>query len=444
MNKLKVIAILAIALIVGCSNDDGTKPPDTETYIRLLNIAHDDTSGLDLSVLDRKVITNVKAGKSSGYVLSGASGDAVKVGIHFAGKDSARISSLQRIYTGGSFTAYAFPPIKTFSVSFGDDVRQPMAGKARIKLVNGISDGGRLSLAYTDETPLLLGPLRYTVVSGYSDVDAGTYLFSVRQVEDPAFEIAYDSVRLDQNTSYTLVLSGTLTDADSWGVIARLYNDNGDGSTYQDLSVSPDRGKIQVVHAVPGASPISVNIDGSATASINNLAFPNQSPYIDLPTGPHTATVLVSGSPVISNASFSVQKRGRKTLFGSGQLVPPNLVLLELVDLKKPLSTSEASVRVVHLSADAPNLDGYIVTPTGDQKIDECQDLSFRETSFSATFTSEFFSRFPTTYTMVFKKAGTNEVVVGPTPVVLKAGKIVTLWIGGLAASAKLYTVTHN
>ena len=99
---------------------------------------------------------------------------------------------------------------------------------------------------------------------------------------------------------------------------------------------------------------------------------------------------------------------------------------------------------MVHLSADAPNLDGYVVTPTGDLKIDECQDLSFRKASYSDTFTSAFFSRVPSTYTIVFKKAGTNQVVVGPTTIVLKAGKIITLWIGGLSASAKLYTVTHN
>jgi hypothetical protein len=45
---------------------------------------------------------------------------------------------------------------------------------------------------------------------------------------------------------------------------------------------------------------------------------------------------------------------------------------------------------------------------------------------------------------MVFKKAGTTEVVVASTPITVQAGKIVTIWIGGLAASAKLYTVTHN
>ena len=443
MSKITLVAILAIALIVGCSNDDGTKPPTETAFIRLLNIAHDDTIGLDLSVVDRKVTSGVKSGKSSGYVLAGASGDAIKVGIHFAGKDSARVSSVQRMYTGGSFTAYAFPPIKTFSFSFDDDVRRPMAGKACINLVNGISDGGQLSLAYTDDS-LLLGPLRYTVVSDYSDIDAGTYPFSVLQLGNSTFEIAYDSVRLDQNTSYTLALMGTLTDADSWGVIARLYNNNVGGSTYQDLRVSTDRGSIQVVHAVPGAGPISVNLDGSATASINNLAFSNQSPYIDLAPGQHTATVLASGSPVITDATFLVAQRGLKTLFGSGRLFPPNVVLLELVDLKKPLVPNETSVRVVHLSADAPNLDGYVVTPTGDLKIDECQDLSFRKASYSDTFTSAFFSRVPSTYTIVFKKAGTNQVVVGPTTIVLKAGKIITLWIGGLSASAKLYTVTHN
>ncbi|MBK7184380.1 MAG: DUF4397 domain-containing protein [Ignavibacteria bacterium] len=445
MMKFFALAILASLFVIGCSDDEPTTPPDNQTSIRLLNTVYDDTLGLDLYVAGKKVASRVKSGKSSGYVLAGTSGDSVKVGVHYADSSKARIESLQRMYTGGNFSVYAFPPARTFSVSFGDDVRATQPGKSRIKMVNGCPDGGALSVAITDELNPLLGPEPYTELTGYSDINPGKYTFSVWKNASPTNELfAFDSVSIEPDNAYTLVLTGTISDADGWGFIARLYNDNGDGSTYRDLSVAPDRGKILVVHAVPGAPPASVNLDGSATPTINNLAFPLQTPYIDLAAGPHTATVTVGGTPVISNAPFSIVKRGRTTMFLSGSIVPANLAPLELVDLKKPLSTSEASIRVVNLSPDAPNLDGYIVTATGEEKIVECQDLSFRETSYSNTFKGAFFSRFPTTYNMVFKKAGTTEVVVASTPVTVQAGKIVTIWIGGLAASAKLYTVTHN
>lgn len=443
---IKYIAIVAVAifLAVGCSDDTTVPPQDTTTLIRLLNTAYDDTSGLDLYVAGNKVSSRVRAGKSGGYVKALASGDSVPVAVHFADSVKARVSSLQRMYTGGRFSVFAFPPIRTFSVSFADEQTTTLPGKARLKLVNGCSDGGQLSLAYTDETSTLLGPLRYTYISGYADVESGKSAFSVLQAGSSTFEIAYDSVRLDPNGAYTLVLTGTLSDADQWGFIARLYNDNGDGTTYQDLSVAPDRGKIQMVHAVPGAAPFSAYIDGSSIATINNLAFPLQSQYIELPAGPHTATITVSGSPVISDKAFSILKRGRSTIFASGSLIPPNLSLLELVDLKKPLTPSGASLRIVHLSPDSPNLDGYFVTPTGEEKILESQDLSFRETSFNAALNGQFLNLFPNSYTMVFKKAGTSEVVAGPTSVSLLTGKIVTVWIGGLKSAAKLYTVTHN
>ncbi|MCX6140887.1 MAG: DUF4397 domain-containing protein [Candidatus Kapabacteria bacterium] len=438
------MAVALIFLAVGCSDDSTTPPQDTTTLIRLLNVAYDDTSGLDLYVAGTKVSSRVRAGKSGGYVKALTNGDSVPVGIHFADSAKARISSLQRMYSGGSFSVYAFPPIKTFSVSFADDQRTTSPGKARLKLVNGCSDGGQLSVAYTDETSTLLGPLRYTYISGYADVESGSHALSVLQLGNSAFEIAYDSVRLDPNGAYTLVLTGTLSDADQWGFIARLYNDNGDGTTYQDLSVAPDRGKVQMVHAVPGAAPFSVFLDGSTTATINNLTYPLQTPYVELATGSHTATVKVNGSAVISDKTFSILKRGRSTIFASGSLVPPNLSLLELVDLKKPLTPNNASLRVVNLSPDSPSLDGYFVTPTGDTKISECQDLSFRETSFSPSLNGQFFNLFPNSYTMVFKKAGTTEVVAGPTSISLMAGKIVTVWVGGLKSTAKIYTVTHN
>ncbi len=445
MMRVFALAMLVSLFVVGCSNDEPSQPADNQTLIRLVNTVYDDTLGLDLYVVGKKVASRVQAGKSSGYVLAGTSGDSVKVSIHYADSAKARIESLQRMYTGGTFSVYAFPPARTFSVSFGDDIRATQLGKSRLKFVNGCPDGGPLSVAKTDELNPILGPEPYTELTGYSDLDAGKYTLSVWKGSSSTQELfAFDTVSLEPDKAYTLVLTGTVSDADGWGFIARLYNDNGDGNTYQDLSVAPDRGKILVVHAVSGAPPASVTVDGAAVPTINNLAFPQQSPYIELAAGSHTATVTVGGTPVISNAPFSIIKRGRTTLFLSGSIMPANLAPLELVDLKKPLSTSEASIRVVHLSPDAPNLDGYIVTATGEEKIVECQDLSFRETSYSNTFKGAFFSRFPTTYNMVFKKAGTSEVVVASTPVTVQAGKIVTLWIGGLADSAKLYTVTHN
>jgi len=444
MLKHLFIVALIMSVAVGCSDEGGTEPKETNTLIRMLNGVYDDTTGLDVSVNGTKVILKTMGLRSSGYVKALSSGDSVPVGIHFAGKDSARIRSLQRMYTDGNFTVYAFPPSKTFSVSFTDGLRTPNIGKTRIKVANGVADGGSLALTLSEETNPILGPFRYTGVTSYAELNTGMYAFVLLRTGDSSFGIAFDSVRLDDNRAYTLMLTGTLSVADQWSFLARLFDDSGDGITYQDLTVAPDRGKLQMVHAVPSAPATTVTLDGAAIPTFNNVTFGSHTHYADLTTGAHTATVTANGSAIIADVPFSIVKNQKTTIFVTGSTVPPNIAPLILADLKKPLSLNDASIRVVHLSPDAPNLDGYILTRSGEQKLFECQDLSFRETSFSGTFNSQFFNMYPSIVTMVFKEAGTDRVIAGPTPITLKAGNIRTIWIGGQASSAKIYTVTHN
>lgn len=445
MLKYLSFTIVVLSLAMSCSKDGGSEPK-SNTLIRMLNAVYDDTAGLDVYVNGTKVTSKTTALMSSGYVNGLTSGDRVPVAVHYTGDPVARIQSLLRMYDGGNFTGYAFPPAEKFSVTFSDDPRQAAPGQARLKIVNGVSDGGYLALAYTDEPSTILGPNNYTTASNYADIHAGTYAFSILKPSDPMFEIAFDSVRLDVGSAYTLMLTGTINDADGWSFIARLYDDNGNGNTYRDLIVALDRGKFQVVHCVPGMPAMSVTIDNAAMSRVNNLLFGSQSPYIDLTTGGHTATVESNKTQIIIDAPFTVGKRVRSTMFITGSTVPANIAPLVLTDIKKPLSIVEASIRIVNLSPDAPALDGYFVNTTGDQKIPECQDISFRETSLSSTFGGQFFSLYPSTVSVVFKKAGTNEVVLGPTSVRVTAGKIQTWWIGGQVSSGKLdiYTVNHN
>jgi hypothetical protein len=223
-----------------------------------------------------------------------------------------------------------------------------------------------------------------------------------------------------------------------------LYSDNGNGKTYRDLVIAPDRGKVLFVHAVPGAPAASITLDGAATPTFSSVAFSTQTNYTEILSGQHTATVTVSGTPIAGDVPFTVGKRTRTTMFVSGTTLPPNIAVLELADLKKPLAPSEGSVRIVHLSPDAPALDGYIVSSTGESKIWEFQNKGYRTTSYSDSRKGQFFSLWPNVYSMVFKKAGTNEVVVPQTNVTISAGKIVTIWIGGLSSAPAVYTVQHN
>jgi hypothetical protein len=446
MNRINAVIMMALFLVLGCSSDsDDPNGPGatTTTSIRLINSCYDETRGFDLYVAGRKVASNVRAGESGGFVDAGTFGESVEVAVHYADSVKSRFKTINRMGENQSYTMHVFGPALRPSTDFGEDKRTTNPGNARIQLVNAVSDVVRMNLSEWDE-PAFLGPATFAdVAQGYADVVAGKKVFSILDASGNEM-YAYDTVALEPNNAYSLVLSGTQSTSDAIPVTARLYSDNGNGKTYRDLVIAPDRGKVLFVHAVPGAPAASITLDGAATPTFSSVAFSTQTNYTEILSGQHTATVTVSGTPIAGDVPFTVGKRTRTTMFVSGTTLPPNIAVLELADLKKPLAPSEGSVRIVHLSPDAPALDGYIVSSTGESKIWEFQNKGYRTTSYSDSRKGQFFSLWPNVYSMVFKKAGTNEVVVPQTNVTISAGKIVTIWIGGLSSAPAVYTVQHN
>ncbi len=447
MKHLYAFAMMALLFAMGCSSDgddpNGPGPTSTETKIRLINSCFDEARAFDLYVNGRLVSTNVRAGESGGYVSAGTFGESIDVAVHYTGETKARFSTKNRMGEDLSYTMHVFGRAATPSTDFGEDKRTPNPGNARIQLVNAVPDIFRMNLSEWDE-PAFLGPATFAdVAQGYADVVAGKKVFSI--LDQAGNEIyAYDTVQLDANTAYSLVLSGTQAGTDAYPVTARLYMDNGNGNTYRDLVIAPDRGKVQFVHAVPGAPPATVTLDNAGSAAFTNVGFSTQTLYTELLAGSHTATISVNNTPIASDVAFNVGKRTKTTMFVTGTTVPPNIAVLELADLKKPISKSQASIRIVHLSPDLPALDGYIVTSTGESKIWEFQNKGFRTTSFSSSTNGQFFSLWPNVLKMVFKRAGTNDVVVPESSVTVTASQIVTIWIGGLSTSPGVYTVQHN
>jgi SH3-like domain-containing protein len=111
--------------------------------------------------------------------------------------------------------------------------------------------------------------------------------------------------------------------------------------------------KVRFVHAIPGAGPIDVYVDGQLTAV--NIGFGSGTTYANLPAGPHTVTVTGAGSPstlweqsidsVADSATTMVAASAADARFTP---FPEDLT---------PLDLGEARLNVIHAIPGAPAVD---------------------------------------------------------------------------------------
>jgi len=441
--KLTLVLVFAIGLLSGCGDDGNTGPEKKPARVRLLHFGYD-VQPLDLRVNGALIASNITYGNSSGYKDVVAGQDTVSV--HYAGNPLQRTSSIQPVGEQNDYTVYAFPPAAAFSASMHSDPRQIPPGKARIKLVNASDDLGQLAMRVTGASGVLVGPIGHTGVTPYVEVVSGKFAFSL---ERPAFAnwfMDLDTVTLASSGVYTMIVHGTLSDADAYPLSVRLYADNGPGTDFLDVQQAPSTGRILFAHGVSNAPPMSIAIDGT-TPTITSLVYGSASSYTTLSAGNHTATVSVNASPILSNIPFAIENRKAYTVLAIGTLVPADVAPLTLVDVTTP-SFSSALIRFVHAAPSTANIDvRATLTSGGNTPLPEMQNIGYRQTSMSGITGLAFIPVSTTgTYTMRFMKAGTEEELFVQTDLTFLPGKIYTLWVGGSSTTStlKAYVITHN
>lgn len=440
-----VLLTLSIAIITGCSDEGSTGTEKKPARVRLLHFGYD-VQALDLRVNSEVIASNITYGNSSGYKEIVAGQDTVSV--HYAGNPIKRASSIQPVGEEADYTVYAFPPANAFSASMHNDPRQIPPGKARIKLVNaGSSDDiGQIALRITGASSLLLGPIGPTGVTGYVEVVSGNFAFTLERPILPTWFMDFDTLTLVSSGVYTMVVHGTVNDADAYPFSVRLYSDNGPGVEFLDVQQAAATGRVLFAHGVVNAPPISIAIDGT-TPTVTGLTFGNASSYTTLSAGSHTATVSANATPLLSNIPFTIQNRKSYTVLASGTIVPNDVAPQIMEDVTTP-SFASALIRFVHAAPSTPDIDVRATLKSGGNiALPEMQGIGYRKTSVSLTTGLAFIPVNPTgTYTIRFMKAGTEEELATQTDLTFLPGKIYTLWLGGsaLGSTLKAYVITHN
>lgn len=115
-------------------------------------------------------------------------------------------------------------------------------------------------------------------------------------------------------------------------------------------------GRVRVMHASPDAPAVDIFVDG--TKAVSGLAFPKDTGYVSLPSGPHEVKVFVSpftaqAQPVLT-ATLTVEAGKDYTVLAVGKVGDSTLSLLPLTDNNSLPADGKAHIRLIHASPDAP------------------------------------------------------------------------------------------
>jgi len=197
--------------------------------------------------------------------------------------------------------------------------------------------------------------------------------------------------------------------------------------------IADSRAAIRVGHLSPNVPAVDVSLDTSGTSTsvlaLSNVSYPADSGYAIVPAGtydaavalasnPATAVLTLKGAALAANTSTSVFAIG--LLGGTGV---QSLHLAAFADDRTP-SETQAKVRVIHLSPDAPAVDVVALGSDGSIAATLVSDLSYPNATPADLAVA------PGSYTVAVVPAGAKSPVL-PTAagiaVTLTAGQIVTV-----------------
>ncbi|MCO6464984.1 MAG: DUF4397 domain-containing protein [Bradyrhizobiaceae bacterium] len=438
----RLIPALAVLLVLVQGCDDNTNNPSSgKSYVRIINMVYDG-GALDVRVNGKLVTSGTVFGSSSGY--KAADVGRYDVSVHYAGDEKARNSSSQNLAENQTYSVYACPPAAAFAAGFAVDATTITSDKTRLKLVNCTNDQmTKYELWITGSTTRLLGPVDRIQYTGYSDLFAGTYTFSLRKQGDASFSLDFQPIDLLGGTAHSIVLHGTSITTDAYPFGARLFSDNGNGDSYIDLIPAVSSSSMLFVNAASGSSPIAVAIDGTQP-QVTNLAYGSATPYLTFGAGTHKYTAAAGTTGLITDRSINVPASEKHSVFVTGTIVPQNIAPIELKDDAQP-DASNTMVRFIHISPDMPEVNVITKVGTADYPIPGMQNMTFREVSKSSTTGSNFLKLPPGTYELEFRQPDSTVALYKQT-VEFKPNEVMTIWLGGTKQNStlKVYAIKHD
>jgi hypothetical protein len=123
--------------------------------------------------------------------------------------------------------------------------------------------------------------------------------------------------------------------------------------------------KVRLVHAIPGATNVSLFRDQAQASDVTNMAYKGASDYFDTERSTHTWDVRTVTSPAVSVGSqtFETHTGNRYTLVAVPGVGPLTEVVVIGDPYNKSIFSNDARVRVFNAASNTTGVDVYLTTP---------------------------------------------------------------------------------
>ncbi len=202
----------------------------------------------------------------------------------------------------------------------------------------------------------VLTAVPYAVFSPYLELPAGMHQLDVFVSGTTTDPVISANLEFAEGASTTVAATGLLANG-SFGPVV-----------FEDMRESdPEMHWVRFIHSAGDAPPVDITLpDG--TVVFGNVAFNQATDFLALEPGDYSLEVRVAGTDTIVKQFAPVMLEASTTLsvFAVGSLVEGSLGALAALDnpgdgsTVLPLAELGASVRVAHLSPDAPAVDVYV------------------------------------------------------------------------------------
>jgi hypothetical protein len=206
------------------------------------------------------------------------------------------------------------------------------AGQAQVRVAHLAPDAPNVDV-YVNGDPVLTD-VPYTTVSDYLSLPAGTQQVTVYATGDTTSPVIDTPVELAAGGAYTVAAVGLVAD-DS--LTAQVYQD--------DLSrPASGNAKVRVVHASPDAGPVDV-VPRGGDPLVSGLAFPDASPYAEVPAGTYTLDVNAAGTnkTALTVPDATLASGGVYSAFAVGTVFADSLNVLLVQDNAGTNASASAS-----------------------------------------------------------------------------------------------------
>lgn len=178
--------------------------------------------------------------------------------------------------------------------------------------------------------------------------------------------------------------------------------------------------RVKVVHNVAGGPAVNVFLDGQGV--LDDVAYKAISDYLRVPSGLHSVAIAAGGKELAS-ATVNLRAGTDYTVIAHGLVADlSSIALLALEDNNSCPALAKAHVRFVHAAAGAPNVD---IWANNSAKI-------FTNVAYGSTGQPAYLPVDMGQLSLSVTPAGSTDVVLGPLPLQLDAGKVYTIIASGL------------